>query len=154
MRNGNKALVIAGAILLAILVIVAGMFIYNTAVSSATQALSQYPAEEATAFNSQYEVFMGKQKGSGLGNLVKKLIITANTNKDNLDKIPALTITNQINKSATKVDNVEKPGDASEITAYVKALTGILNLIEEKHEYSIEIKYGTNGLISEFAVTY
>lgn len=62
MENASKALIIAGAILLSILIIGLGMFIYQQAAGAmGDTGLSD---QEITAFNSKFESYEGTKKGS------------------------------------------------------------------------------------------
>ena len=54
MENASKALLIAGAILLCILIIAIGMFIYNSASSTITDSMSTLSTQEVDAFNNQF----------------------------------------------------------------------------------------------------
>lgn len=81
MENASKALIIAGAILLSILIIGLGMAVYNNA--SATQGKADLSATEISAFNSQFEAYEGRIKGTQvrvLLNTIKK------SNKDYPDR--------------------------------------------------------------------
>ena len=76
MENASKALIIAGAILLSILIIALGVFVFNQAKSAVgNTGLSD---QEVAAFNSKFDSYEGNQKGSS----VKALINTVrNYNK-------------------------------------------------------------------------
>ena len=68
MENASKALIIAGAILLSILIIALGVFIFNQAKSSVGNVgLSD---QEVAAFNSKWEQYEGTQMGSSVRALV------------------------------------------------------------------------------------
>lgn len=71
MENASKALIIAGAILLSILIIGLGMVVYNN--SNSTVGKSNMSAEEVNAFNSQFESYEGNQKGSNVRALINKI---------------------------------------------------------------------------------
>ena len=68
MENASKALIIAGAILLSILIIALGVFVFNQAKSAMGNVnLSE---QEVAASNSKFESYQGKQKGSSAKALV------------------------------------------------------------------------------------
>ena len=68
MENASKALIIAGAILLSILIIGLGMFIFNQASDAMKGAnLNQ---QQAAAHNSQFLKYQGVQTGSSLKTLI------------------------------------------------------------------------------------
>jgi len=72
MENASKALIIAGAILLSILIIALGMRIYNSASSSAGNA--DLSAQEVSSHNAQFEAYAGKQKGVQVKTLLNAII--------------------------------------------------------------------------------
>ena len=83
MENASKALIIAGAILLAILIISLGILIYNQAAGIANgNAMSEV---EITQFNTQFTQYEGRQSGSTVRALLQK-VISNNLNADDDDK--------------------------------------------------------------------
>lgn len=154
MDNSSRALIAGGLILIAVAVVSIGIFVFSTSSNTATDALSNYSAEEINAFNTQYEVYLGTQKGSSINSLIGKLISSANSNKDNLDRVPAVTISDKVNATGDAVDNANTPNTVDEITTYISNLSIIKQKIESKHEYNVEFKYGTSGFINEFIIYY
>ena len=72
MENASKALIIAGAILLAILIISLGILIYNQAAGIANgNAMSEV---EITQFNTQFTQYEGRQSGTTVRSLLQKVI--------------------------------------------------------------------------------
>ena len=69
MENASKALIIAGSILLAILIIGLAIFIYGQAANSmGNLGLDQYTIRQ---FNSQFEPYEGTQTGAQVKQLIK-----------------------------------------------------------------------------------
>ena len=79
MENASKALIIAGAILLSILIIAIGMFIYTSSQSTISDSLTQMNTQEIEAFNSQFTIYGGQQTGAKVKTMVGTLIANANT---------------------------------------------------------------------------
>ena len=81
MENASKALVIAGAILISILIIGLGVFIYNGASKTVKQA--NLNSQEAQAQNTQFEAYFGDHVSATqvkqLLSLVRSNNITAKT---------------------------------------------------------------------------
>ena len=77
MENASKALIIAGAILLAILLISLGIMIFTQAQD--TVSGSGMTEAEVTAFNQKFTKYEGTFKGS----MVKSLIQEVNANNSN-----------------------------------------------------------------------
>ena len=72
MENASKALIIAGAILLAILLISLGILIFNQAQDTVNNSgMSQ---AEITAFNNKFLKYEGVQKGSVVKSLINEAL--------------------------------------------------------------------------------
>lgn len=78
MENASKALIIAGAILLSILIISLGIFIFTQA--SNTIKSSGMSDAQIEAFNSKFTKYEGSRKGSDIRTLVQEVL--ANNNND------------------------------------------------------------------------
>ena len=90
MENASKALIIAGAILLSILIIAIGMYIYNSSQNSINEAASQISAQEVQSFNQTWEMYEGAQSGSNVRSLISKMSSNAKINEDEESKIVGL----------------------------------------------------------------
>ena len=71
MENASKALIIAGAILLSILIIALGVFVFNQAKGAVSSVGLDSQAIEA--FNGQFSQYEGRQSGSTLKSLIQKV---------------------------------------------------------------------------------
>lgn len=84
MENASKALVIAGAILISILIIGLGVFIFNGASSTVKNA--NLNSQEAMTQNNQFEQYFGDRVSAtnvkALMSLVRSNNITANTGEE------------------------------------------------------------------------
>ena len=74
MENASKALIIAGAILLAILLISLGIMIYNQAQNTVNN--SGMSEAELSSYNNKFLKYEGKQTGSVVKSLVNEVITT------------------------------------------------------------------------------
>ena len=72
MENASKALIIAGAILLAIAIIGVGMYVFNNASDSVEE--SDLSEEEVIAYNGDFDPYAGEVRGAS----VKTLVDTVN----------------------------------------------------------------------------
>ena len=72
MENASKALIIAGAILLAILLISLGIMIFNQAQDTVTN--SGMTEAELTAFNNKFLKYEGKQKGTMVKSMMQDVM--------------------------------------------------------------------------------
>lgn len=80
MENASKALLIAAAVLVVILIIAFGMQIMNSSTGTTEQVGSTMSSSEVQAFNSQFNGFKGTQKGAAIRNLI---IAVTNSNTKN-----------------------------------------------------------------------
>ena len=152
LENASKALLIAGAILLAILIIAIGMYIYNSAQSTITDSLTSMSTQEIDAFNNQFISYEGRQTGSNIKAMIGRLIGNADTYRDEPAKVPALYI-NQISNTTQKEGGANH-SNAGNTTDYITALGLIRNRVETKHEYYVEITFQDNGIIDTITVSY
>ena len=155
MENASKALLIAGAILLAILIIAIGMFIYNSAQSTINNSMQSMSTQEVQAFNNEFMSFEGRQTGSNIKSMIGTLIANANTYRDEPTKTPGVIFdkVNNSNEAGKKQMEANVPA-ASEPQPYITSLNEIRNLVEPKHQYWVTITNQDNGLIDGIYVTY
>ena len=148
MENASKALIIAGAILLSILIIAIGMYIYNSSTTSIYAAGDQVTSQEQEAFNSQFTTFDETQPGSSVKSMISKMISNANKNAEEATKLPDLIIY-PANDAASKTvkSNVGKTN--------IKGLNAARSAIQTKHNYYVEIHYSsTTALVDAITVHY
>ena len=123
MENASKALIIAGAILLSILIISLGIMIYNQAAGVVNNnAMSD---AEKTTFNAKFEQYAGTAvKGAQVRGLYQQ-VITSNADENNEER---------------KV-SIGTSGQESD------TITNIPNTIKAANTYEVTIEYGTDGLV-------
>ena len=174
MENASKALIIAGAILLSILIIAIGMYIYTSSHNSISEAGSQISEQEKTSFNQQWNTYEGAQGGNNVKALLQKIIANCNTNAQEDQRlvdvqfgrttIPAGSDLKagistsagftesrllQISVNGTAEDGPGKYADIADNTVYkpeaaVKAINVARKGIEARHTYTIEISYSAS----------
>lgn len=93
MENASKALIIAGAILLSILLISLGIIIFNQAKdvvsgSGMTQA-------EVQSFNAKFTQYIGAQKGSTIRSMVQEVMANNNSSEASDETMIAINVANQ-----------------------------------------------------------
>lgn len=137
MENASKALIIAGAILLAILIISLGIVIYQQA--SGVINNSSMSQVEVTQFNTQFTQYQGKQRGSVVKALFQS-VLANNVSQDSEDRQVKIVcaITGNLEKNATSLP-----------TNIAKIATG--------SSYNISIEYGKDkgnaGLVDTITIT-
>ena len=119
MENASKALIIAGAILLSILIISLGIMIFNQASEVVdSNAMSEL---EVTQFNSKFTTYMGTNvRGAQVNSLINQVVQNNVTNQSDTSKQVKVTV------SATSWSTTTKPSSKAILTASDagEALTG------------------------------
>ena len=127
MENASKALIIAGAILIAILLIGIGMFVYNSSMKPIDQSGQQMDAQAVQMFNTRIEQYAGTNKRAAQ---IKSL----------LSEVQAL------NSGGTGASKIEVTGIGNDVTSAQIAL-------ETNALYTVKLTYGNGGLVSSVAIT-
>lgn len=128
MENASKALIIAGAILLAILLISLGIMIFNQAQDTVNN--SGMTQAEISAFNNKFLKYEGTQKGSVIKSLVNDVIVS-NADSNNPSIIVAL--------------------DGLRILDPKNSTSSATNNIETNKSYEVKLEY-TNGCVSKIVL--
>lgn len=132
MENASKALIIAGAILLAILLISLGIMIFNQAQDTVNNSgMSQ---AEITAFNNKFLKYEGTQKGSVVKSLINEVLATNQS----------LSTSEQV-----KVTVVKK-GNGEEITK--ATATPTTSAVDIAQSYTVKLTY-SNGRVTQIDIT-
>ncbi len=140
MENASKALIIAGAILLAILLITLGIYIFQQAQSTVNNSgMSQ---AEIQSFNSQFTKYEGKIKGSAVKSLIQE--VNVNNSQDESQE-HQITIV-----KATEGSNTSFP-TATTSSDKVKQYT--TDQVVNTKTYTVKIlEYGGNGRITKILI--
>ena len=142
MENASKALILAGAILIAIIIISLGVMIFRNMSSSVTNNTS-LDRQTIAAFNHKIEPYTGENKSGSQVNTLRDIAISINNNAKiqggSLQNV-TMTIDGDV---ATKYDSAS---DTVTINRNVKAETG--KFYEVKPEYNPD-----TGLIYIITVT-
>ena len=143
MENASQALIIAGAILLAILLIAVGMFIFNKANSAVQDSAGQMDQNAIQEFES----YQGKISGTQLKALISVWGQEIATYK--AKDVPAssyISLTQLAGKGPHKLTGVEKnESSAAKILA-------LRNQIQDLAQYEVAFAYYDTGLIKEIQV--
>lgn len=153
MENASKALIIAGAILLSILIIAIGMFIYNSAQSTVNNSLTTMTTQEIDAFNNQFVSYEQRQSGSNVKALIGRLIANSNTYVDECAKVPEVQYNaNSDSASGNNVTGIQNADGNN--SGYVANLSRLRNFIVNKHDYWVSFDYGASGVIVKVTIDY
>lgn len=135
MENATKALLIAGAVLIVILLIGVGMLIFNSSTAPVDQAVTQMDAQARSIFNAQFENYSGSQKGASVRQLLSA-VISSNASYDT-----PVTVKYTGTGTATGLAGVKTASDDS---TKISAARTDINL---STSYTVTLIY-TSGLVS------
>lgn len=141
MENASKALIIAGAILLAILLIGVGMLVFQSARGSIDEAVLKMSTQEISMFNSSFTNYEGtKVKGSNVRALITEIINSNAGNSDIEGKIVSISGDKTIDASSGNL----KTEDMSNYRAQIN--TGAT--------YNVTLKYNSKtNLVEKVNIT-
>lgn len=133
MENASKALIIAGAILLSILLISLGIMIFNQA-QDATKNSGMSQAQVST-FNNKFSKYEGKKiKGSEVNGMIQE-VVASNGDEDNQNA----------NRIITVMFGTAKVVDGTAVTN---------NTIQSNKTYTVSIsEYDSNGYVKKIQIT-
>ena len=140
MENASKALIIAGAIILAILIIGLGMVVFNQARDAIGGA--NLDSEKATAFNSKFLAYTGSSVTGANARSLIDLIIANNGTKSTTEN-PEISI-----------DFTPKSGTAVTAQKTSAQLSSARNLVKNASKYTISVKTTntTTGYITAMTI--
>lgn len=142
MENASKALIIAGAILISILIIAIGMYIYTNSESSIRNATSQMSTQEKSAFNQTWYTYEGSQLGSNCRALIAQIISSNSTNVNEASKLISLKVDGET--VTPEINNIQS-----------EAMTELRNNIDIRHTYTVNTSQNeTTGLVDMITITY
>ena len=132
MENASKALIIAGAILIALLLISVGIMLFNGSSGLFNSARSRMSDQEKTMFNQSFTMYAGNRvSGSSVRELIR--IVSAN-NKD--DENPIVKINGEESPTETMKINGQTIKSAWQYEVKVEDLDandGVIDTITISH---------------------
>lgn len=143
MENASKALIIAGAILISIVLITLGVVILGQGQEVVNS--SNMDAQAISSFNSQFTQYEGDSVTGSRVNTLINAVISSNTvsNRDGeLNKLINITVpdSNSIELNTTTVSDV----------TYV---SGVKTRAKSGTIYSVKVDYGTAGYINTITIS-
>ena len=139
MENASKALIIAGAILLSILIISLGIMVYNNAKNTVGSA--NLSKQEIETFNSQWQAYEGTKKTASEVRTLYQAIIASNAAETKAGTARKISI----NGSAT--NNCGTPGNQTTLSNVPSTVPTISNA----NTYTIKLGYSSEGLVVDIA---
>lgn len=151
MGNSSNGLLISGIMLVCILIISAGLFVYNSSQGTISEAQSSLSTQEVEAFNNQFLPYEGLQNATGVKALLTKLTANASNYDENLEKIPGIYIDKMSEHGDAKHAEIPSNGN---ISNYLDVVRIIRSGIKQNHKYFVELSYQENGLIDYVTISY
>ena len=139
MENASKALIIAGAILISIVLVSVGVIVVQSL--NPDEALSQMDQQQVDSFNSK---FVSAAGSSVRGTVVKTMISNAITSNGNNEDSKQIYII--LDGSKTTGVDTSKGNNNSEI------LSKLSNEIITTHRYTVELGYASNGIVNKITI--
>lgn len=142
MDNASKALIIAGAILIAVMLVSLGVMLYNTAAGVAETTTGSVQALGVAGFNAQFETYLGtgKTKAQAAG-LVSK-VLSNNANNDIFIYINFVVE----HGSGDEIDEAFENEDLNDIRFTINAARNV--------KYNIDVdEYSADGTIESITIT-
>ena len=131
MENASKALIIAGAILLSILLISLGIMIFSQAQDTVNNSgMSQ---AEISTFNSQFTKYEGQRKGSVVRAMINEVIAS---NSDANHQNNGATVNVSVKTSNGTVKNMS-------------AGSIVTSDVENSKTYTVKCEYASNGRVNK-----
>ena len=131
MENATKALMIAGALLIAVLLVTVGMSVFNMGSDMIDRNKTGMEQTEINQFNNKFLAYEGEQKGSKIKGLISEIITMNATNAGIYDDRVV-----SFNGKTTSTD-----------------LTGERTALVSGKIYTIALEYNAGGLITTITCT-
>ena len=152
MENASKALIIAGAILIAILLISVGIMVMNSMNKPLDQASQEAASQAAQMYNSKFTGYAGTKKTAIE---VKQLLTIVQANNGS-DKKHIIHATYRNGNAGTEFITT-RPRSTGYTTSYNKSIGDIIAAIENGKTYTIQIlfaneEYTDNDLGTNYGI--
>lgn len=141
MENASKALIIAGAVLIAILLIAFGMIMINAAQTPIDTATAGVTSQGVQVFNSQFTSYAGTRVS---GSNVKTLLSILNSNNANSSNQIRVTFQYKAAGATTLTT-----GLTNTVTGIAAQITNVTNT----KTFTVAFGYDTNGYINTCTIT-
>ena len=140
MENASQALIIAGAILLAILIVALGITVFNGARDKITGGANRLNQEQIAANNQRIENYTNRTiKGSELKDLLSKISIAVSTS--DAPAANSITIKPKDENKPNTLDNnfqkIDKLTDDKQKEDYLNKVNNLVNNIRTNAHYKV-----------------
>lgn len=147
MENASKALLIAGAVLIVIVLISVGMMIVNSSQDVTDQVGDLTTSQSVSTFNNQFNKYQGNQKGSAVKKLLEEVVTSNKTNENTSKHYVNVNIKNDNAIMNMNGAGVFSYSDAASLTQAASKIT-----TSAKYEVVMD-NVDTDGYINEITIT-
>ena len=144
MENASKALIIAGAILISILLIGIGMFVYTSSQGTISTAVSSMSAQEKEMYNQKFQQYVGTQSGASV-----RALLAAVKSNNSIGEGNQITI----NTGATVDGITTTAGDGKDKNNTLITHTTSEGNIPSTKYYKVDVETGKSGLIVNIKIS-
>ncbi len=145
MENASKALIIAGAILLSIVLITLGVVIIGRGQEAIDQA--NIDDQVVSTWNQKFSQYAGNEvRGTNVNILINAVLSSNATSNSNGDTDKFITIANAT-ATGKSVGLIITP-DSTSAPKYTKGCSKV----DTNAKYKVELSYGNNGYISTITI--
>lgn len=125
MENASKALIMAGAVLISIIIISLGIVVFRK-MAAPVQRESSLTEQQVSAFNSRILPYIGESVSGSQVNALMQIVRTINTKANNeQDELQKITISYNSNPGITRVDT----GKFYKVEGIYNDYTGLLTTV-------------------------
>ena len=125
MENASKALIMAGAVLISIIIISLGIVVFRK-MAAPVQRESSLTEQQVSAFNSRILPYIGDSVSGSQVNALMQIVRTINTKANNeQDELQKITISYNSNPGITRVDT----GKFYKVEGIYNDYTGLLTTV-------------------------
>ena len=149
MENASKALIIAGAILISILIIAIGMYIYTSSTGTITDTISQMDTQAIEAFNANWTNYEGTMSGSQIKAMINKMIGNAESYQEEQAKVVGLDY-----QATNGAANINLSYDGANLTGFINNLNTAYSAIQARHQYTVTLDFQGTPLIRSITVRF
>ena len=150
MENASKALLIAGAILIVILLIAVGMLVYSQSRGAIDTGVAQMSSAEITMFNAQFTNYEGVQSATATKNLLQTMLNNNTQYKDDSSKWVKVILWRCYDKNGTDTYSITGAYNCkkySDIQDYLLKAIDDIETSKGQKNFDVRIKYSENGLV-------
>ncbi len=139
MENASKALLIAGAILICILLIGVGMMVYQGAIGGVEEGIAKMSQQEKQMFNQPFQYEGEKVSGNNVKALISNIISNNSTNQE-------------IEGKLVSIDG-DKKFEATSEDLQTNAMSAYRATINTGATYKVVLEYSNAGLVNKAVIT-